>query len=752
MEEEVEDIVGDVNYTDSQKSITASNVYSLDFTDSSSDKNYSSSKETYVIDCDDSDTSDKTYQSNTCQATFPLKDDAQTQIIAKQNNRMEATERTNRFDRDDSLQQYSLLSQEIFTQTSKTIFELAQNEKRLASTAEGVNSLQTQTSFISITENKTVEYHIQLVSDKTHFNPSQLLTNSIVYNTNFVSQAIADSLEDKSFCQESENEIEISKKNLTGETDDKIIKFVDDGSREDLALDENTNEYENSPCDSDIAEDSLDNLYQETDQDLSESSEIPKSVDNDIDDLYRKLSRCGDVGFYQDEKLEQEIPIVGILTPLTEETNVRKTSVTEISPSEETLTKNEDTKYISQITKSKSTVNPMKCSENQSHFRLPPINNFSCPNSPLNFLFSNACSNLIKTNTLPLVSDNRKERSRWKIDTNASGENPLININKDTGRYHSDTIQLPPINHGEGFIKKELQLGKVQTSDEANQDAISIKGKIRELKMTQRRPRMVSRSPSPTSTTCSPTETKLSDAAERGCEALCGELLRRLRLNSWVQALETLDELPKVLENFWPVIAEHRIAELIRQVSVHVDSARTQVSRVACHTLAAILKNTNYTKKPDFFEAIATLLVKTGSFCRPVRKAANVALDLVVCSVDVTHSVTAICVYGAGHKSALVRCATARLLVVCAAFAEGGRLLLRGRPPSAATARAHVLRALSHLLYDKNVDTRKYAERLYAMLRPLNNFEAYFLTDVDIETASRQMKKYDQIISTSKLT
>ncbi|XP_022113446.2 uncharacterized protein LOC110992087 [Pieris rapae] len=746
MEEEVEDIVGDVNYTDSQKSITASNVYSLDFTDSSSDKNHSSSKETYVIDCDDSDTSDKTYQSNTFQATTQLKDsNAQTQITEKQNNCMEI------FGKDD-IQQYSLLSEEIFTQTSKTIFEIAQNEKRLASTAKGVNSLETQTSFISITENKTVEYHIQLISDKTLYNPSQQLTNSIVYNTNFVSQALADSLEDKSsIYQESDTEIDISKRNLTGETDDKIIKFVDDGSREDIAQDENTNEYENS-CDSDIEEDSLDNLYLETDQDISESSVIPKSVDNDIDDLYRKLSRCGEVAFYQDEKVEQEIPIVGILTPLTEETNVRKTSVTDISPSEETLTKNEDTKNLSQITKSKSTVNPMKCSDNQSHFRLPPINNFSCPSSPLNFLFSNACDKFIKTNTLPLVSDNRKERSRWKIDTNASGENPLININKDTDRYHSDTIQLPPINHGEGFIKKERQLVKTQTSDEVNQDAISIKGQIRELKMTQRRPRMVSRSPSPTSTTCSPTETKLSDAAERGCEALCGELLRRLRLSSWVQALETLEELPKVLENFWPVIAEHRIAELIRQVSVHVDSARTQVSRVACHTLAAILKNTNYTKKPDFFEAIATLLVKTGSFCRPVRKAANMALDLVVCSVDVVHSVTAICVYGTGHKSALVRCASARLLVVCGAFAEGGRLLLRGRPPSAATARAHVLRALSHLLYDKNVDTRKYAERLYAMLRPLNNFEAYFLTDVDIETASKQMKKYDQIISTSKPT
>jgi hypothetical protein len=40
------------------------------------------------------------------------------------------------------------------------------------------------------------------------------------------------------------------------------------------------------------------------------------------------------------------------------------------------------------------------------------------------------------------------------------------------------------------------------------------------------------------------------------------------------------------------------------------------------------------------------LLVKTGSFSRPVRRAANVALDSVVCSVELAHAVTALCVHG----------------------------------------------------------------------------------------------------------
>ncbi|PZC74025.1 hypothetical protein B5X24_HaOG208394, partial [Helicoverpa armigera] len=94
--------------------------------------------------------------------------------------------------------------------------------------------------------------------------------------------------------------------------------------------------------------------------------------------------------------------------------------------------------------------------------------------------------------------------------------------------------------------------------------------------------------------------------------------------------------------------------------------------------------------------------------------------------------------------SALVRCAAARLLVVCCALGGGGRDLLRARPPTAASARRHALRSLASLLDDKSTDARKYAERLYTMLRPLSNFEAYYLTDVDVEVASRQMKKYDQ--------
>ncbi|XP_045496893.1 uncharacterized protein LOC123695177 [Colias croceus] len=745
MDDEIEDIVGEVNYTDSQKSVTTSNVYSFDFTDSSSDRNNSSSKETYVIECD-SDDSDKTFQIDQMEGTIDLRDKAATRVKVKQDKIIHKHE-PNIIDRSvgSSSHQCSIVAQEIFTQTSKTIFELAQNEKRTSPVKFGEqNTLETQTSILSFTENRTVEYRIRVMGDNSIF-PTN---NALVYNSIIPTQIITTTLEDKSSIMlNSENEADMSKDYLTDETSkDKMIKFIDDISQESSSEEVNITQYENSSefetsKYSDMEEDSLiENNYRaetERSQDkLSVNSDIPKSIDNDIEELYNKLSHSLNSTPQPESDMQSVIPNVGLLTPVTEETNLKVDGMTEMTSSLHNLNRPQEENDQFKIR------NTLDDAQEKDKFRLPSIpNNFSCPNSPLNFLFA---------------EDHReKSLNRWEIDTKglASGESHFINIRNDV-TLHNESIQLPPI-HIEGPLKKATMVGKQvkrinEIQFENPSDTISIKERIRELKINPRRQRLEnSRSASPRST-CSPDDSKLSDTAERGCDALCSELKRRLQINSWCQALETLEELPKVLDKFWSVITETRIADLIRQVTVHVESPRTQVARAACQTLAEILKNTNYTKKPDFYEAMAILLVKTGSYCRPVRRAANVALDDIVCSVDITHSVTAICVYGTGHKSALVRTASSRLLVVCAALAEGGRQLLRARPPTAAAARRHVLRAMADMLHDKSADTRKYAERLYAMLRPLTNFEAYFLTDVDVEMASKQMKKYDQLISSKQ--
>ncbi|RVE44305.1 hypothetical protein evm_011029 [Chilo suppressalis] len=796
MDIEIEDLVGDVKYTDSQKSVATSNMYSMDFTDSSSDKNNSSGKETYVIEWDESDDSEKDLSGHENHSIINLNEKTDTHMIMKCNTTNIECENNNKITKSTSATFHTCsVTQEIFTQTSKTIIELAEKQG-LKKTLES-KTLETQTSFLSIADNKTVEYRIQVSGAQTtlvqYADLNVECNDPFHFACNNVSNYKEKSLDDassklpKSSIDSNEKSEECKSEQSC---DDKFDAVV---TNESIAENKEETSYENnstfeytSRSDSDIEEDSLmcneysDNKNYKADN-ASDTSEVPKSVDSDIEDLYNKLSERINFNINSDRPGDQAGSRFNALTPLSEEP-VKNESVFEITPFGDNIVETkEDDKYLLFVIDSGIKVKVLpedetaKMEENEKELlKLPPLKtNQSCPTSPyLDFMFSGNTQHSINKNIY--LEEGRKDwfmDDRWEIGNKdlAAGESPLISGRTDqTKRSFEPILQLPPI-HVDENIKHVVK--KVLTSDlknsnmtfkkdlhSKNQDTINIKDKITELKMNNNSkfwPQFkfnnnstsesrTSRSQSPDSPTIE--DSRLGDVAERGCEVLCQELLKRLKSSSWFEVSETLEELPKVMEKFWVVIAENRIADLIRQVSYHVDSPRTQVARHACDTLAAILKHTNYTKKPDFFEAVTSLLVKTGSYCRPVRRAANVALDAVVSGVELPHAVTALCVHGTGHKNPLVRCAAARLLVVSCALAGGGRELLRTRPPSAVCARRHALRSLAALLEDRNTDTRKYAERLYSMLRPLSNFEAFYLTDVDVEVATRQMKKYDQLL------
>ncbi|CAH0723977.1 unnamed protein product, partial [Brenthis ino] len=760
MDEEVEDIVGDVKYTDSQKSMTTLAEYSLDFTDSSSDKNNSSGKDTYIIACD-SDDGDKTFQLHKSESTINLMKTTNTLDDVKMNitNILEEDSKNCPANTIDWSASKSLhkCNVEIFTQTSKTIMELAQTDLQMN---KHTDNLETQTSIISFTENKTVHYTIQVVDTKCKFNKQMKLSDQEMCNiTQNTTLNNSQSLQDgSSECLDSEKACE-DHSHCRHSSDEELIHLIEDDSKDNLLCNQKDIEYNSTEFNSDIEDDSLENIYQNNNESKandSDTSEVPNSIDNDVEELYNKLSKSP---LLLSPILSSE-PIVrnfGILTPLTEETAQKKDSIV-ISPSEQTLTQNmdEETLFINNGVRIKMFSNFENDIEDNK-LKLPPIINQSFPHNPhLNFIFSLQNQ---KAHLNPNEKQDDKSYDRWEICDKelASGESPLKTGKSVSIKSSKDPLRLPPI-HLEGYFcnavatnRSNIVTPNGQASCNESFDVISINGKIKELKLNTKRSRSKygSRSVSPTSIS-SPEESRISDATERGCDALCCELLRKLRSSSWMEVTETLEDLPKALEKFWTTISESRIADLLRRVTGHIESPRTQVARSACNTLAEILKNTNYTKKPDFYEGISSLLTKTGSYNRPVRRAANVALDEIVCKVDITHAVTAICIYGVGHKNALVRSASARLLVVCCALAEGGRQILRARPPTAVAARKHALRSLAELLQDKNTETRKYAERLYAMLRPLQSFEAYFLADVDVELASRHMKKYDQLLLGNK--
>ncbi|XP_053605770.1 uncharacterized protein LOC128672560 isoform X2 [Plodia interpunctella] len=769
MEDEIEDLVGDVKYTDSQKSVTTSNVYSLDFTDSSSDKtdkHNSSGKETYVIDCD-SDDSEK---------TFPLLNfkPTRTSIIpSTQIKHVEQTLNTSPQIKHDSYAQYdsvininkgtapsfhscSYVAQETFTQTSKTIIELAALDNTLKSSTH--KTLETQTSFLSITENRTFEYKIELAERRNDFNHNAQFNTEQISTQDYYkitgNPLLNNSLDDGS------SKFPISQTEST-KTDDKsesssnseMLNIINDDSAECFSSDERTESkiFKDSPdldlnSDSEedsIEDDSLMDKYERRHEDRDSISDVT-SLCNDVDDLYKKLSQTVDRSpdrTCNSNSMDLVRP-TGLLSPLTEESTKKTSSVLlDVTPNDSIVPdKKREVLYKEPET---------------GDFKLPPIINTldaDCPHIKYTLTINPSLAN--KVAALKCLYEGQ---DRWEITSKelAAGESMLIN-GRDVEieeKEMEDTIHLPPIegqfrNTIHNTSETSLVTCKNDQSITNSTASISIKKRIKELKMSNNEGSPIrsnkSRSGSPGSV--SPNESRLGDLADRGSETLCVELLRRLRSSSWMEAAETLKEIPTVLEKYWGVISETRIADLIRQVNSLVESPRTQVSRLACTTLAALIKNTNYTKKPDFYEAVTTLLIKTGSFSRPVRTAANLALDEIVSDLDLTHCVTALCLHGAGHKSGLVRGAAARLLVVGCALAEGGRGLLRARPPSAATARRLALSSLAALLTDKNTEVRKYAERLYTMLRPLTNFEAYYLTDVDVEVATRQMKKYDQVL------
>ncbi|KAJ2947307.1 hypothetical protein O0L34_g17021 [Tuta absoluta] len=796
MDEEIEDIVGDVRYTDSQKSIaTRSSVaYSLDFTDCSSshDQHNSTGKDTYVIECDstDSEKSDSIYPLHLCNTMNGSSYTASSGGVTVMSAQCGPSQIMSKC----ATTSYhcSMVTEETYTQTSKTLLEIVEAEGNARKVMD-TNTLETQTSVVCITENKTVEYTIE-VSTNTfgHFgqgNADIVQVNENVFENRNSLRSICDYYssepsppqtpkhanltckqfllatleEDSSKCKseiETENFIiedvfKSENESIGEDSDEEVIRIIDDDStsflEEQTILLVNSDSEESEPID--VEQDSL-------------MEDNPKSSNKDVRELHEKLSHndelCIGEGF-----MEPDIWRLGTLTPLTEEAS-KKASLVDMSSDANKDYEGKSfrsTGIDTRISKDGDTA--------KSPFKLPPIHNQSCPNSPhVNMLHEKA--KLIKAGTLPSLNERQSRQGRWDIGNKnlASGEGAQISERsvREPQRRHTLQTQLPPIQHGEGLLAtKEKCLNTIPPISAASvpyketpdvlQKSISIGEKIKELKVNSRR--SLSSRPSgcysrPCSPCHSPARSRVSktpswhgegrEIVDKGCEAICIELLRRMRSSTWSEVIETMEELPKELDKFWGVITETRIADLLRQVNCHMESPRTQVAKIACGAAAAIIKNTNYTRKPDFYETVTLLLVKTGSYSRAVRRSANLALDHIVCGVEMTHAVTALCIHGVSHKNALVRCAAARLLVVCCALAGGGRALLRTRPASAATARRHVLRALSVLLEDKNTDTRKYAERLYTMLRPLSNFEAYYLTDVDVDLASRQMKKYDQLL------
>lgn len=173
-------------------------------------------------------------------------------------------------------------------------------------------------------------------------------------------------------------------------------------------------------------------------------------------------------------------------------------------------------------------------------------------------------------------------------------------------------------------------------------------------------------------------------------------------------------------QKFLPIIS--------RKLIEFFKSPRSNLCRTACQTAGEFFLVAKSTKRPEFDEMVDILMCRTSDSNRFIQKDACVALDKMALSICVHHSVRAVCAKGPDHKNSAVRATTARLLYHICKNAGIDQIVGSDANPR---TRKRVLTNLAKLLMDKNVETRRHAERLCKMLKSHKFFVEYFFKDVD---------------------
>lgn len=213
------------------------------------------------------------------------------------------------------------VAQETYTQTSKTIIQLAKAEQGMMDT----NSLQTQTSRLLITEKQSKEVKIEVHC------PRASVASDFLGNFKF---------QRKETIMPCHKITEFSPNAHKHEIED-ILNIVDDfndGSRDNSF----TNTHSHSGCqlsDRDMDNDSLCDEHKEYPHvdAVSENSETPESARKDVEELYKKISEMDIFGVKRTDT--NYIKPIAALTPLTEE-SIRKDSLNHLFGNNQNIIQN----------------------------------------------------------------------------------------------------------------------------------------------------------------------------------------------------------------------------------------------------------------------------------------------------------------------------------------------------------------------------------------------------------------------------
>ncbi|GJQ82053.1 hypothetical protein Trydic_g6927 [Trypoxylus dichotomus] len=196
-------------------------------------------------------------------------------------------------------------------------------------------------------------------------------------------------------------------------------------------------------------------------------------------------------------------------------------------------------------------------------------------------------------------------------------------------------------------------------------------------------------------------------------EISLGDLLSRIQDVDWNVSLRGLAEVTELCRTAdaelmmpYMITINQKLIELLR-------SPRSHVCRTACQAAGHLFESMKDTRGPEFNDIVDILLGKTADANKFIRQDANLALDCMVTHIPTFHAIRALCSKGPLHKNHLVRSATVRL-IICAVVIAGPDLILN--PVSNEHTRKRIFNNMMRFLEDKNLETRKYGERLYKVL------------------------------------
>ncbi|XP_030767623.1 uncharacterized protein LOC115891312 [Sitophilus oryzae] len=245
-----------------------------------------------------------------------------------------------------------------------------------------------------------------------------------------------------------------------------------------------------------------------------------------------------------------------------------------------------------------------------------------------------------------------------------------------------------------------------------------------------------------TARTAISSETILENCSNSDAERDLVQAILKLKDSDWNVALRGLAEIVEISRTretqfVYPhmTIINQRIIELLK-------SSRSHVCRTTCQAVGHLFEYVKDTRRPEFDEIVDSLLCRTADSNKFIRHDANLALDCMVTHIPALHAVRAICTKGPDHKNALVRSASARL-VVCAVVIAGSTNVLN--PNSNDYTRRRVILNMVRFLNDKTMETRKYGERLYKLLATDKMFDLYIRRYLEKDTVQKlkiAFKKY----------